>query len=729
VIENANRDLNEPHESTLERVALRRVASLVAAGAQPRELFAVVAEEVGRIVDAPSVSISRYESDETMTVCSTFPPDSPRFPVGTSVALDCHIVADLVRERSEPARLDNYDKLQGELGKIARSSEMRSSVGVPIVVAGRLWGVIIASDAERLPKTTEARLSEFTELLGAAIADTHGREALRQVADEQSALRRVATLVAQGAAPPEVFAAVSAEVDRVVLSDPASLDIAGVLRFDPGPELVVVGINKSVDLVPLGSSWPADELFAVTHVLQTGRPARVTGDEVEASRTEGADLLRRLGYLSQVASPIVVDGRLWGAVSVTSRNELPPDIEGRLERFTELVATAIANAESRDALARLADEQAALRRVAMLVAQGAEPAAVFSEVGDEIARMLGSSMSAVGRFESGADGPTLVIVGVGSGDAIETGSRWSPDDLPPVAGVLRTERSVRMDEMDWSAGGPIAELARRAGVVSIVASPIFVEGRLWGVMTACDTQKLPPEAKERLEKFSELIATAIGNAESSAELAASRRRIVAAADEARRRIKRDLHDGTQQRLVSLGLALRSAAANVPPEQDDLRGQLFDLAAGLVAAVEDLQEISRGIHPTILSKGGLGPALRILADRSVIPVDLALATHARLEESIEVAAYYVASEALANAAKHSQASRLYVSLERHDGRLLLSVRDDGVGGADPSRGSGLVGLTDRVEALGGSIRVSSPPGDGTQITAELPLELDLTQPKR
>jgi signal transduction histidine kinase len=175
------------------------------------------------------------------------------------------------------------------------------------------------------------------------------------------------------------------------------------------------------------------------------------------------------------------------------------------------------------------------------------------------------------------------------------------------------------------------------------------------------------------------------------------------------------------------LAVRAAEANLPPERDDLRAQLSGVATGLVAAVEDLQEISRGIHPAILSKGGLGPALQALAHRSAIPVDLDITTDVRLAEPIEVAAYFVASEALANAAKHSDASRINVSLKRRDGSLLLSVRDDGVGGADAARGSGIVGINDRVEALGGSLRVDSSPGEGTQIVAQLPLELELERP--
>ncbi len=247
-------------------------------------------------------------------------------------------------------------------------------------------------------------------------------------------------------------------------------------------------------------------------------------------------------------------------------------------------------------------------------------------------------------------------------------------------------------------------------------------------MTATSTEgPLPPGTEARLASFTELVATAIANAESSAELAASRRRIVAASDETRRRIERDLHDGTQQRLVSLGLAVRAAEANLVPERQDVQEQLSRVAIGLADAVEDLQEISRGIHPAILSKGGLGPALQTLAHRSAIPVDLDIATDVRLAEPIEVAAYFVASEALANAAKHSDASRIDVSLERRDGNLLLSVRDDGVGGADAARGSGIVGLNDRVEALGGSLRVDSRPGEGTQIVAQLPLDLELERP--
>jgi signal transduction histidine kinase len=250
-----------------------------------------------------------------------------------------------------------------------------------------------------------------------------------------------------------------------------------------------------------------------------------------------------------------------------------------------------------------------------------------------------------------------------------------------------------------------------------------VEGRLWGALIASWLTEGPPpsEAESRMAEFTELIATAIANAETRAELTASRARVVAAADETRRRIERDLHDGTQQRLVSLGLELRAAETMVPPELADLRGQLSQTTRGLAGVVEDLQEVSRGIHPAILSRGGLGPALKTLARRSAIPVELDLRDDRRLPEPVEVAAYYVVSEALTNAAKHAQASVVHIGLATEDAIVQLIIRDDGVGGADPRNGSGLVGLRDRVEALGGKIEITSAAGTGTSLLVRIPIE--------
>jgi signal transduction histidine kinase len=260
------------------------------------------------------------------------------------------------------------------------------------------------------------------------------------------------------------------------------------------------------------------------------------------------------------------------------------------------------------------------------------------------------------------------------------------------------------------------------GVRSSVGAPISVEDRLWGVMIVGSTSAVPPPrgTEERLADFTELVATAIANAEAQAELAASRARIVATADDTRRRIERDLHDGAQQQLVSLALQLRGARAGVPPGLGELEAELTEVAGGITDVLDDLREMARGIHPAILAEGGLGPALKTLARRSAVPVELEVRTKGRLREPIEVGAYFVVSEALTNVAKHARASSVVVDVEAVDGVLRLSVRDDGLGGAAFGRGSGLVGLKDRVEALGGRIAVDSPRGAGTALRVELPL---------
>jgi signal transduction histidine kinase len=249
-----------------------------------------------------------------------------------------------------------------------------------------------------------------------------------------------------------------------------------------------------------------------------------------------------------------------------------------------------------------------------------------------------------------------------------------------------------------------------------------VGGRLWGVIAASSKREAPFPAgtESQIADFTELVATAIANAESRSALAASRARVVAAADETRRRIERDLHDGIQQRLVSLGLELRLAQSEVAAVAPAAGQELDHVAEELKGAIDELREISHGIHPSVLSEGGLGPALRNLARRSAVPVDLELAAEDRLPEPVEVAAYYVVSEALTNTTKHARASHARVTVQQRDSALWLSVGDDGVGGAEPARGSGLIGLRDRVEALGGSIEVTSRSGEGTVVAVELPL---------
>lgn len=541
----------------------------------------------------------------------------------------------------------------------------------------------------------------------------------RGASAELNALHRVATLVAEGVQPQDLFAIVAEEVSRVV-----DVSAVSVVRYElDGTATECANFDRGEKLFPAGVRWSIEGTNILRLIRDSGAAARI--DDYAGLKGEMAAIIRSTGIRSTVGVPIVVAGRLWGTIvgSTTEPDPLPEDTASRLADFTELLATAIENAEPREALERLVDEQAALRRVATLVAHGVRPDEIFAAVSDEVGRLVGTDSAAVVRFDD--DAPGIVFVGVASNmsDAFPLGARWVFEDGMASAEVYRTGRSARGGARDWSTvEGPVGETHHRLGIVSTVASPIVVEGRRWGAMTVQSQQPLPLDTEERLEKFTELVATAIANADSKSELAASRRRIVAASDEARRRIERDLHDGTQQRLVTLMLQL-AAIREATPTGEVLIAELSRVECELASALDELREMSRGIHPSILSEGGLDPALRALARRSTIPVALDVTTKRRLAEPIEAAAYFVASEALANATKHAQASRIDVSLAPRDGVLLLSIRDDGVGGADSGQGSGLVGLHDRVEALGGTIRIESPPGAGTLLVVALPLEVE------
>ena len=366
---------------------------------------------------------------------------------------------------------------------------------------------------------------------------------------------------------------------------------------------------------------------------------------------------------------------------------------------------------------RVADEQAALRRVATLVARGARPSEVFAAATDEVGRVLGTDVTWLRRY---LPGPAAASIA-----AFAAGERLPPEEPRPLGGhniatlVHKTGRPARVQGSDWllrDGKGQVLPITSGVGV------PVVVAGSLWGVMAVASSTEtpLPPDTEARLAAFTELIAMAIANAEAHDELSASRARVVASADETRRRIERDLHDGAQQHFVSLALQLRAVQASMPPDQAKLADELGRVATGLKDALADLRELSRGIHPAILAEAGLGPALRALARRSRAPVGLDVRIEDRLPERVEVTAYYIVSEALTNAAKHANATVVHVDVDATHSAVRLAVRDDGVGGADPARGSGLLGLYDRVEAAGGTITIHSPIGEGTELLVELPL---------
>jgi signal transduction histidine kinase len=392
---------------------------------------------------------------------------------------------------------------------------------------------------------------------------------------------------------------------------------------------------------------------------------------------------------------------------------------GTLERSFNTMAAALER--DRERLRRLVDEQAALRRVATLVARGVPPGETFDAVTREVGLLSGADLARMERYEP--DGTVTGVAGWSRHEEqLAVGTRFVLEGASIAALTRETGGPVRVDSFA-EASGPIAEEARAVGIRSSVGTPIFVAGRLWGVIAASSMSDMPfaPETESQMAEFTELVATAIANAENQEELRASRARIVAASDLTRRRIERDLHDGVQQRLVSLALALRAAESAIPAGLDDVEQELGQVAAGLGGVLEDLREISRGIHPAILAEGGLAPALKTLARRSTIPVDLDVQVAGRLPDRFEVATYYSVSELLTNAAKHSQATVVRVDVATRDGTLYVALRDDGIGGADPAGGSGLVGLRDRVEALGGSLSLRSPRGEGTSLVIELPLE--------
>jgi signal transduction histidine kinase len=533
---------------------------------------------------------------------------------------------------------------------------------------------------------------------------------------ERAALRRVATLVARVAAPEEVFAAVTEETGRLL-----GADYATMVRYDMDSTGKVVASWSSAGApFPIGTQAALGGRNVATLVSQTGRPARI--DDYASASGLIADTVREVGFCAAVGVPVCVEGRLWGVMVAGSRaGPLPARTEAQLAGFTELAAIAIANAQARMDVRGYADEQAALRRVATLVARGAPPEDVFAAVTEEAGRLLHADHATMKRY--GPDATITVTVAASwspTGAALPIGTQYRAGGQDLGTMIFQTGRPARIDNLA-GISSPVAEVVRELGFRAAVGVPVRVEGRLWGVMVLeSRAGPLPAGTEAQLAGFTELAATAIANAEAHDALAASRARIVVAADTTRRRIERNLHDGAQQHLVSLALDLRAAGATLRPGTGGVAHQLDEVAAGLDDVLEELREIGHGLHPALLAEGGLQPALKTLARRSAVPVDLDIQVAGRLPEPVEIAAYYTVAEALTNAAKHARATAVEIEVAESDGLLRLKVSDDGCGGADTCQGSGLVGLKDRAETLGGHLQLHSPPGAGTTLDITLPL---------
>jgi PAS domain S-box-containing protein len=655
--------------------------------AQP--VWVVDPDDVIRFANPAAITALGYDSADDLLGRQRHETIHYKHPGGTPYpAADCPMQLPRTTGRTVARDLDWFFRRDGSTFPV-------SYVSLPIELPEGRGAVVSFADIEDRMRSEQA---------------PRGRDAV--LGAREDSLRRIAALVAGGAASMEVFAAIAREVAHVV-----GLPLVLVWRFDPGKTTATVIAEWSE--VPhawqAGTRWPLDGPGLAVQMLKTGRPARID-DYAELPGTIAA-AGRTSRLLGSAGAPIIVDGDMWGWMAAAdSRAPLPNQIEDRLAEFTELVATAISNTESRAGLARLAAEQAALRRVATLVAQGTQPEQVFATVANEVARLLSADLANVCRYET--DG-TITFVASAS-ERFPVGTRWPIEGQSNLATfVLETGRPARLDNYA-DAAGSLAEGIREDGIRSAVGTPIRVEGRLWGLMTAGSSQEppLPPDTEARLGSFTELVATAIANAEARTEVAASRARIVATAEDERRRVVRDLHDGAQQRLVHTVITLKLARRAMENGEENAPALLAEALDHAEGATNELRELAHGILPAALTQGGLRSGVDALTSRMPVPVDTAVSV-GRLPAAVEATAYFVVAEALTNVAKHARAAHAGVTVSVGVGGLEIQVRDDGVGGARPD-GSGLLGLRDRLAVLDGRLRVESPADGGTLVAADIPL---------
>jgi signal transduction histidine kinase len=530
---------------------------------------------------------------------------------------------------------------------------------------------------------------------------------LERVAEEQAALRRIATLVAAGATEADLAAAVSSEVGALFDAQSAS-----VVRWD-GDTIRVIGswAIDSVDVRPAGAvlTYGGDTLAA--RVVQTAAPARI--DSVDELKTAfGRQRWAELGWQASIGAPVMVDRKVWGivAASRTEPEPFPHGDEERLRDFSALIAQAIVNAEARRETAALVAEQSSLRHIATLVAAGRPQAEILDAVTAAAGTLFDATTVTLVHWEGVLN---EVVVQAAWGTGVGEGSLYHPDRSGPTLHVLERGTACRGHEA-----------SPERGTQSVIAAPVITAAELYGALTAArpPDDPFPSGAEIRLRSFADLTAQSIANERAQTELRGSRARIVRTTDETRRRLERNLHDGAQQRLVSISLALRLAEQMLESaDPSAARAVLRNASGELAEALQELRELARGLHPALLSEHGLEPALAAVTARTPFPVEITGIPERRLPGAIEAAVYYVVAESLTNTAKHGEASSATVTLSCDEDTLTVEIADNGRGGARLEAGSGLRGLVDRVEALGGELVLSSPHGAGTLVRAELPLE--------
>jgi signal transduction histidine kinase len=580
---------------------------------------------------------------------------------------------------------------------------------------GSMFPVSYVSVPLEMPEGRGAVVA-FSDIEDRLRAERELRERDEILAEQQASLRRVATLVVGGAASTDVFAAVAREVARLL-----GMTMVQIWRYEPDGTGTVVGAwGELAHPFQAGTNWPFDDatIAALVEQNKAGRTVKIE-DFAQLAGTI-AEAAGAIGIRSAAGAPIVIDGELWGMIGAgtVDPGPVPDRIEHRLVELTELVATAISSTASREELARLANEQAALRRVATLVARESPPAEVFAAVAEELGGLLDAAATRLVRYEP--DETATIASSWGRlADAVPVGTRMPLGGINVISLIARTGRPARIDDYA-EATGAIAEYGRRLDARGAVGAPVLVAGELWGAMVVSSrqTEPLPAGTEEWIEEFAELIATAIANVQARSDLAASRARIVAAADEERRRVVRDLHDGAQQRLVHTVITLKLARRALGKDQESGTALVGEALEQAQDAIAELRELAHGILPAVLIQGGLRAGVDDLASRAPLPVETRVST-ARLPAAVEATAYFVVAEALTNVAKHARAEKAMVIARVEDRTLRVDVRDDGVGGARPDA-SGLVGMADRLAVIDGRLRVESPIGGGTLVSAHIPL---------
>jgi GAF domain-containing protein len=671
-----------------EQAALRRVAELAAHDAPTEQVLQAVAVEASGLAGVEFGMVLRYEGRDGANRIVALHGAPDNFAIGLLAPGTGDSSVQRVWGSRRATRVDDLGQMTGLWPRMAYERGFRASAGVPIVIHGRLWGALIVCGRRGpVPPTIDEHLSNFADLAATAISAAQARQELRLLADEQAALRRVAELAAHEAPAEEILRAVAVEASAL-----AGVDFSTLLYYEPDGSSVIVALDGAPEGIKVGMRSPGTGDGAVQRVWRTGKPARV--DNLAEMSGVWPQLAHRHGFNASAGVPVVIHGRLRGALVVVGRREgFPHSIEDHLANFADLAGTAVSAADARQELRLLANENAAVRRVAELVARGATLDEVFKAVASETSSLLGNLATSLLRH----DNTDVAIVVAGHNSPAPVGSQFP---------VLR----------DNMTGEPTSSLAAEV----TVTVPVTVEGQVWGVIVvSTPSEPLPAGSEERLAQFAELAAVAIANAENKSKLTASRARVIATADETRRRVQRDVHDGAQQRLVHTIIALKLArdAMRAGDSPTDL---LEEALSNAERASKELRDIVRGILPASLTRGGLRSGLESLVADLPLPVEVRVSAP-RLSAQIETTAYFIVAEAMTNVAKHARASRATVDVSVVGRTLLIEVRDDGVGGADARRGTGLTGLLDRVEAGNGTLNVDSRPDSGTVVRATLLLD--------